>query len=173
MRLLTYILLSSLLAACGELSYKRGGNAQDFEQVQKTCRAQGPAWQQCMEKQGWQGLGGSPSDPLFAEVTMTEPRRLAPVRAEPAKAPASSHDHTPASVAVPAHAPIEDGPETQYSINSWWKRGASPSQLQQDQLACEKTLGADYTPDYKTQTYKRAFVACMHDVGWMAIRNQH
>lgn len=66
---------------------------------------------------------------------------------------------------------VNDGPEVEYVINSWWKMGAFPQQLKQDQLSCEKKLGADYLPEYKTQTFKRAFVVCMHDLGWKAIRN--
>ncbi|WP_029148345.1 hypothetical protein [Methylophilus sp. 5] len=69
------------------------------------------------------------------------------------------------------HSTANDGPEVEYSINSWWKMGAFPQQLKQDQGNCEKKLGPDYLPDYKTQIYKRAFVSCMHDLGWMAIRN--
>lgn len=71
----------------------------------------------------------------------------------------------------PTTSTANDGPDVQYSINSWWKMGAFPTQLKQDETACERKLGPDYLPDYKTQTYKRAFVACMHDLGWMAIRN--
>lgn len=72
---------------------------------------------------------------------------------------------------VPPHSTPNDGPDVEYSINSWWKMGAFPDQLKRDQVACEKKLGPAYLPDYKTQTYKRAFVACMHESGWMAIRN--
>ena len=66
---------------------------------------------------------------------------------------------------------INDGPEVEYAINSWWKMGAFPQQLKQDQVSCEKKLGPNYLPDYKTRTYKRAFVTCMHDAGWLAIRD--
>jgi type IV secretory pathway VirB10-like protein len=69
------------------------------------------------------------------------------------------------------HSTVNDGPDVEYAINSWWKMGAFPDKLKQDQLSCEKKLGPDYLPDYKTQTFKRAFVVCMHDLGWMAIRN--
>lgn len=69
------------------------------------------------------------------------------------------------------HSTVNDGPDVEYAINSWWKMGAFPHQLKQDQVSCEKKLGANYLPDYKTQTFKRAFVVCMHDSGWTAIRN--
>lgn len=69
------------------------------------------------------------------------------------------------------HSTVNDGPDVEYVINSWWKMGAFPDKLKQDQVSCEKKLGPEYLPDYKTQTYKRAFVVCMHDLGWMAIRN--
>jgi len=89
-----------------------------------------------------------------------------PVQATLAKEPAKE----PVVEAAP-HSTINDGPDVEYSINSWWKMGAFPDQLKRDQVACEKKLGQAYLPDYKTQTYKRAFVACMHESGWMAIRN--
>jgi hypothetical protein len=69
------------------------------------------------------------------------------------------------------HSTVNDGPDVEYAINSWWKMGAFPDKLKQDQVSCEKKLGPDYLPNYKTQTFKRAFVVCMHDLGWMAIRN--
>jgi type IV secretory pathway VirB10-like protein len=69
------------------------------------------------------------------------------------------------------HSTVNDGPDVAYAINSWWKMGAFPDKLKQDQVSCEKKLGPDYLPDYKTQTFKRAFVVCMHELGWMAIRN--
>lgn len=69
------------------------------------------------------------------------------------------------------HSTVNDGPDVEYAINSWWKMGAFPDKLKRDQVSCEKELGPDYLPDYKTQTFKRAFVMCMHDLGWVAIRN--
>ncbi len=69
------------------------------------------------------------------------------------------------------HSTVNDGPDVEYAINSWWKMGAFPDKLKRDQVSCENKLGPEYLPNYKTQTYKRAFVVCMHDLGWMAIRN--
>lgn len=201
MRLLTYILFSTLLAGCGEVSYKRGGSQQDIDRAHQACRGSGDQLAKCLAEHGWQKPTVDAFDPLFATIEVTDNKQASQAKPSPfielsAETPqkpvaaAVAKTPQPASQAVesakqPAAAPVavaetppaasrstaNDGPDVQYSINSWWKMGAFPNQLKQDQVSCEKKLGPDYLPDYKTQTYKRAFVACMHDLGWMAIRN--
>lgn len=111
-------------------------------------------------------------------VPSTEPAPVAKKPQTSSNAPSSSATAAPdtsnianEATAPEPHSTVNDGPDVEYSINSWWKMGAFPDQLKRDQVACEKKLGPAYLPDYKTQTYKRAFVACMHESGWMAIRN--
>lgn len=119
--------------------------------------------------------------PETARAAAVAPASAIPKPGEPA--PKSQAMPVPAAVVTAAPVTTEsappvtqrstaqDGPEVQYSINSWWKMGGFPQQLKADQQTCEQRLGKSYLPDYKTQTYKRAFVVCMHDLGWMAIRN--
>ncbi len=127
----------------------------------------------------------------FIEVTPAPTETAHPVVVAPAVAISKPGEPAPKSQAVPVPGAVvtpqpavkesappvthrstaQDGPEVQYSINSWWKMGGFPQQLKADQHTCEQRLGESYLPDYKTQTYKRAFVVCMHDLGWMAIRN--
>jgi hypothetical protein len=202
MRLLTYILLTTVLAGCGEVSYKRGGSQQDIDRAHQACRGSGDQLAKCLAEHGWQKPTVDAFDPLFATIEVTDNKQasqakpspfielsaetpLTPVATAVAKTPqpasqplaSATQPATPAPATaeetpkVVSRSTVNDGPDVAYSINSWWKMGAFPHQLKQDQVSCEKKLGPDYLPDYKTQTYKRAFVVCMHDLGWMAIRN--
>jgi hypothetical protein len=202
MRLLTYILLTTVLAGCGEVSYKRGGSQQDIDRAHQACRGSGDQLAACLAEHGWQKPQVDALDPLFATIEVTDNKQASQAKPSPFIELSAETPPTPVAAAVaktpqPASQPVasatqpatpvpataeetpkvvsrstvNDGPDAAYSINSWWKMGAFPHQLKQDQVSCEKKLGPDYLPDYKTQTYKRAFVVCMHDLGWMAIRN--
>ncbi|MDP8568773.1 hypothetical protein [Methylophilus aquaticus] len=194
MRFLTYLILAGLLASCGELSYKQGGSPQDIERAHRACRGSGDELNACLAEHGWQKPQADQFDPLFATVSVTDNRQdqagkpspiieIAPKpvpKTSPAavvktpQQPAATPDlpaQSELATTPPAHSTLNDGPDVEYAINSWWKMGAFPDKLKQDQRSCEKKLGQDYLPDYKTQTYKRAFVVCMHDLGWMAVRN--
>lgn len=209
MRLITYLFIASMTTACGEITYKQGGSAQDIERAHQACRGAGEQLAGCLAKQGWQKPQMDAFDPLFATVTATDNRQPNPYSAspiievapkqvttnapavvaetpkqpsaskpalpatKPATAQATGAPAAPAAVApaTPTQSTVNDGPDVTYSINSWWKMGGFPDQLAKDQRSCEKKLGATYLPDYKTQTYKRAFIVCMHDAGWVAVRN--
>ncbi len=197
-RLGIWLLASTILAGCGQVSYKRGGSQQDIDRAHQACRGKGDQFAACLGEQGWQKPQVDALDPLFATIEDSDNRQdtqrkpepfLIPVtEASPEVAKASSPGAPPTVPASPVvankkaataefpPAPISkstanDGPDVVYSVNSWWKMGAFPAQLKRDQTQCEQQLGPDYQPDYKTQHYKRAFVSCMHDLGWMAIRN--
>lgn len=185
MRFLTYTALAMTLAACGEISYKQGGSAQEIERAHQACRGRGDQFAACLAEHGWQAPKIDALDPLFATVEVTDNRQPTPantrplivlspeetessaaVSAQTAMAAAASDTQNPTA----AHTTAHDGPEVTYVINSWWKMGAFPEQLSKDQQHCSQQLGADYAPDYQTQTFKRAFIVCMHDQGWMAVR---
>jgi hypothetical protein len=199
MRLLTYLALIILLVGCGEVSYKRGGSQQDIDRAHQACRGSGEQLSACLAEKGWQKPTADVLDPLFATIKSTDNREAMQAKPSPfielsnetpqkktkedvAKTPQVAIENTKQPLvntvtaveekpAEASHSTANDGPDVEYSINSWWKMGAFPDQLKRDQVACEKKLGPAYLPDYKTQTYKRAFVACMHESGWMAIRN--
>lgn len=199
MRLLTYLVLTTLLVGCGEVSYKRGGSQQDIDRAHQACRGSGEQLSACLAEKGWQKPKADALDPLFATIKSSDNRADMQAKPSPfielstentqkitkdnvAKTPQVAIENTKQPVvntvtpveekpAEVTHSTANDGPDVEYSINSWWKMGAFPDQLKRDQVACEKKLGPAYLPDYKTQTYKRAFVACMHETGWMAIRN--
>lgn len=189
MRFITYILVTCLLGACGEVSYKHGGSAQDIERSHQACRGSGDQLAVCLEKLGWAKPQVDAFDPLFATVSVTDNQHstgskpaMSPVTPEANKAndapvsvakitKAQQTASAPSTKTVQPPSTVNDGPDVSYAINSWWKMGAFPQQLTTDQTQCEKKLGPAYLPDYKTQTYKRAFIVCMHDLGWMAVRN--
>lgn len=197
MRLLTYVGFIALLTGCGELSYKQGGSQQEIDRAHQACRGSGDQLSACLAEHGWKKPKVDAFDPLFATIEATDNREATQTKPSPfielskdaaqksepapvAKKPQAAATAPEPVKATPAkepaaeaspHSTINDGPDVEYSINSWWKMGAFPEQLKRDQVACEKKLGPTYQPDYKTQTYKRAFVACMHESGWMAIRN--
>lgn len=203
MRQITYTLLVCVisfgLVACGEISYKRGGTAQDIERAHQACRGTGDGFSKCLEQQGWESQNLAAFDPLFATVSMNDNRQDAekPTKTEsqplmvqiPANekisqkatsnkalntqtATTSQHDDHKQTIvqAKQQSSTINDGPDVTYVINSWWKMGAGAEALKADQTACEKKLGGAYMPDYRTRTFKRAFVACMHESGWKALR---
>lgn len=192
MRLLTYLCFTALLTACGELSYKQGGSQQEIDRAHQACRGSGDQLSVCLAEHGWKKPKVDAFDPLFATIEASDNRQVTQTKPSPfinlSKEPVPSTEPAPVAkkpqntapstsiaakeeVAPEPHSTVNDGPDVEYSINSWWKMGAFPDQLKRDQVACEKKLGPAYLPDYKTQTYKRAFVACMHESGWMAIRN--
>ncbi len=194
MTVLKYCLILSALAltACGELSYKRGGTAQEIEQAHRACRGSGDQLSNCLKQHGWQTPQMDAFDPLFATVSVTDNRQGllsestpilqaskdgAAAVAASKSGPFTTQTASPTQLAqAPLPSPtsptstVNDGPDTVYQINSWWKMGAFPEQLKKDQTSCEKKLGNDYLPDYATQSFKRGFVACMHTLGWMAVR---
>lgn len=192
MRFISYLLATTFITACGQVSYKMGGSPRDIALAHQSCRGSGELLAACLEKEGWQKPQVDLFDPLFATVTTTDNRQPDPNKANiiidipPQKTVATVASDTSKTVAentktsasgVPiteaqtARSTINDGPEVEYSINSWWKMGGFPEQLAKDQRSCEQKLDAKFMPDYKTQTYKRGFIVCMHDLGWMAIRN--
>ena len=194
MRFLTYLVFAASLVACGEVSYKRGGDARDIEQAHQACRGSGEAFAACLEKHGWQKPETDMFDPLFATVTASDNRQPAvskptsiveinpetSITSKGATVAKTTKTTDPATIAmtpnveaakVAPQSTVNDGPDVEYAINSWWKMGGFPDRLAADEKSCEKKLGPQYLPDYKTQTFKRAFVVCMHDLGWMAVRN--
>lgn len=199
MRLLTYVCFIALLTGCGEISYKQGGSQQEIDRAHQACRGSGDQLSVCLAQHGWKKPQVDALDPLFATIEVTDNREATQTKPSPfidlsaapaakteaapvakiphsAPIPTAEGDELSAQAKIPASQPeqrstVNDGPDVEYSINSWWKMGAFPNQLKQDQTSCEKKLGSNYLPDYKTQTYKRAFVSCMHDLGWMAVRN--
>ncbi len=197
MRFFTYAICVVAVTGCGEISYKRGATAQDYAQAEQACKDQGAGKSLCMQAHGWKqaDFAAQNPDPLFATITTTDNRsqgfnQSSPqpldAMATPINLPKTEKDlprlntqpltestlaSSSKSVREAEHDTRMDGLDVEYVINSWWKRGAFPPQLQTDQQKCQVYLGENYLPDYKHSRFKRKFVFCMHELGWTAIRN--
>ena len=210
------VVMLFMATGCGEIAYKQGASAKDYEATKKSCKSAGDdaAVEKCLEDKGWavQNLGtiGLPDSELFATATVSDDNRnpvsalkdakknkplensaiseatptldvtkLAdtqdinptsdkPLTAKPqtaqTSAPSSAPPQTPAKPTV--------NPFEQYKINSWWKMGAGREALEASMAACANTLGDAHQPDRKTQTFTRAFAACMYDKGWRGLREK-
>ena len=83
MRLLTYILFSTLLAGCGEVSYKRGGSQQDIDRAHQACRGSGDQLAKCLADHGWQKPTVDAFDPLFATIEVTDNKQASHAKPSP------------------------------------------------------------------------------------------
>src|SRR5262245_12662980 len=76
MRLLWIALAASVLPACGEIAYKRGGGPDDLSAAQQRCRrdAQAGAYERCMEAEGWTLHKMDAQNPLMVVVPVEDNR---------------------------------------------------------------------------------------------------
>ena len=205
------------ISGCGEIAYKRGASAKDYETSKKACKSAGDdaAVEKCLEDKGWavQNLGtiGLPDSELFATATVSEDNRnpgnalkdaeninapennaitdVAPttdamkttdtqdikVSSEKPQTAKPQTEQTSSQNSAPKQAPAKPpvNPYEQYKINSWWKMGAGREALESSMAACTTQLGESHQPDRKTQTFTRAFAACMYDKGWRGLREKN
>lgn len=175
-----YLLLTLplMLNACGEFSYKRGASAADLQNTKQVCQndQNGETVEECLKKNGWvvQKLDALEDIDLFATASITNDNRVA-------DGGKSVEKTLPSIETVTQDKPIESDKKTVnptqpkptdiYSISSWWKIGGSDSKLKSDMSECADTLGVDHQPDVAAQKYTRAFVICLHNKGWTALKN--
>lgn len=151
----TVILASSMLvlSGCGgEISYKRGASAQDFQSEKQRCEnasSSGKEIDQCLQQQGW--LVVSPDKPLIP-LSRGETKTI------------SVADH---AMAETADNPVD--PMEKLSINSWWRAGAGPEKLMQDSDSCTSELGEEHSPEANLSLVTRAHLGCMQNKGWAAL----
>lgn len=174
--------------SCGELAYKRGASASELEATKKTCQNAGneAAIEKCLEDNGWvvQKLDalGLPDSELFATANISEDNRM-PNQTTSEKQTvskvktASNVSETSAKVTTkPVKKEISPAPQAnpfeKYKINSWWKLGGNREALELSISACSEKLGEAHQPDRKTQTFTRAFAACMYEKGWRGLREK-
>jgi hypothetical protein len=183
--------LAVVFSGCGELSYKRGGSADDLEAAKKACRAAGneQAVERCLAEQGW-GVKKLDDIDLFAVASVSPDNRdLAsrPAATAPLAAPA-----TGGGCCAKSGPATDDGQRTSsagasgttsppsppaspldvYTVSSWWKVGAGREALESDTADCVSRLGAAHQPNHQTQQVTRGLVICMHEKGWKALRAQ-
>lgn len=142
-----------LLAGCGgEISYKRGASAQDFQNEKQRCEnvsSNETELDQCLQKQGW--LVVNPDKPLI------------PLSRGETKTISVASDAMEDTAGQPAD------PMEQLSINSWWRAGAGPQKLMQDSEACTAKLGEPHSPKANMSLVTRALLSCMQNEGWAAL----
>jgi len=165
-----FVLISSclLLAACGEISYKRGASAGDLAQAKLECSASSApaAIEACLETKGWL-VADMGKDALLNE-------------ADPViQATYQGDQRTPTVSNKPSEMPKPGGTPTQpkdpmdvFVINSWWKAGQGPQALQADSAACVAELGQAHQPDASYQKATRGLLRCMRKHGWYALQGR-
>ncbi len=140
------------ITACGELSYKRGASAIDFQQEKKSCTTDNKEEadiESCLTKSGW--IVVAADKPLFAEATTTArtietnsgQKRIAEKPADPLEL---------------------------IAVGSWWKTGAAPSALIADSKQCVTKLGEKHEAQNNMSLVTRGLVTCMSDKGWFALK---
>lgn len=140
------------LTACGELSYKRGASATDFQQEKKSCSTDNKGEadiESCLTKSGWIVVGAD--KPLFAEATTsTKTIETNSGKKQAAEKPAD---------------PLE-----LIAVGSWWKTGAAPSALITDSKHCVTKLGEKHEAQNNMSLVTRGLINCMSDRGWFALK---
>ncbi len=184
---------------CGEFAYKRGASAKDLEATKKTCQNAGneAAIEKCLEDNGWvvQKLDalGLPDSELFATASVSSDNRMPNQTTNEteivSKTENSRNEVLPKSENTTKTTEVSSKTETEsikkettsapsinafekYKINSWWKMGGNRDALELSMTACSEKLGDAHLPDRKTQTFTRAFAACMYEKGWRGLREK-
>ena len=182
-----------LTTSCGELAFKRGASAKDLQATKKTCQNAGneSGVKKCLEDNGWmvQKLDalGLPDSELFATASVSVDNRMPNQASVESKASTQSEvaDKTedltlkPRTLKAPAESNKKEvatistvNAFERYKINSWWKMGGNRDTLELSMTACTEKLDAAHQPDRKTQTFTRAFAACMYEKGWRGLREK-
>lgn len=167
---------------CGEFAYKRGASAKDLEATKKTCQNAGneAAIEKCLEDNGWvvQKLDalGLPDSELFATASVSSDNRMPNQAVAENEIATAGKETSTKALTEPVKKEVATAPAVnafeKYKINSWWKMGGSPHALELSMTACSEKLGEEHQPDKKTQTFTRAFAACMYENGWRGLREK-
>lgn len=161
-----------LLSACGELAYKRGGQPAELEEVQNTCRNSpkpGETYEQCMTSHGWT-VRNLELEPLVVATSANPDNRVAPQAVADVLAPMTSPIPNQVKPAVVATTPAKpEDPMELLKVNSVWKFGGTPTELESATEKCVAKLGDKHRPVMSPQQLMtRAMVRCLRDQGWYA-----
>lgn len=154
-------LAAALAGGCGELAYKRGGDAAALDAARQACGGGDPAaYERCMAARGWfvrpaRRQDTRNADPVAEASVIPSDQRFE--NAAPPDRPAPAAAHTP-------------DPLDRFRISSWWKAGGDAGQLERDTDACVARLGEVHRPDPATRRATRGLLLCMRDKGWTALR---
>lgn len=183
--LIKLLLLSLLLSACGELSYKRGASHADLESARKTCQAEqsSVATETCLQNSGWT-VQKLDSMEVFDETVLKKPTETsasdnaALVAAQtPVQLANNTENNKPAATVKTASKPAyvkpavtPSDPLDTFVVGAWWKFGGSDNAFKTDSNSCVNTLGEAHKPISSTQTVTAGFIVCMREKGWKATK---
>lgn len=184
-----YLITLCLLTSCGgTFSYKRGARPEALSVAKADCHANNKndaqAVNECLEQQGWSVYelddmalfatasesstenGGRFID-VPTEKTAKKEATTHATNALPSDGSAAKETQAQSTVTKPKSIP---SPDTLYKVSSWWKWGGGQTQLEADLANCEAKLGDKHKPDFSQQLVTRAFVVCMVEKGWKALK---
>ena len=167
-RLYVCLLIASVLAGCGEFSYKRGASGADLNQDRAACAANGAdkaAVDQCLQGKGWVVRPLEDMDPVAVIVPAKDNRTGEPMETAIAS-PATSGNRTSEQAPQP---PAKKDPLDTFNISSWWKMGAGDAVLKGDTEQCVARLGEVHRPSASMQQATRGFLVCMREKGWYGL----
>ncbi len=159
------LLLTSLtLGGCGEIAVKRGAGAGDLARDQALCNNQGggqSAYEKCMKEHGWVVQKLDELSPV-ATVAPTPELRLI----------ANDTKHTEPRGNSEATIAKSNDPMDLYAINSWWKAGGKPDELNPAINACVARLGEAYRPPADNRQATRGLLLCLREQGWHGLQQK-
>ena len=167
------------LSACGELAYKRGGQADELAAVRARCHAAATpqiGYEKCMEQAGWTVQQLDEEIPLATlsvnpDNRATEAPLVSSSKTEPTTK--ASTEATKSAAAVAEVAPVKRShPNDLLTVSSWWKMGGTPGALNSATEACVEKLGDSHRPAPGKQTATRALVLCLRESGWYGVANR-
>ena len=172
------LLASLLLAACGEIAYKRGASASDLDKTKKACVAQDSsktAVEKCMADNGWVVQNLESSEPIATMQNEPDPVIEASVTTDnrqTKKLGISSNNVTGNKAVNTPENKKPANPMDTFKIGSWWKLGGDAGNLKSSIQECVTTLGEAFQPESQTKKVTRGLLLCMKDKGWHGLREK-
>lgn len=161
------VVIITVLSSC-MFAYKRGASNQNLVNDEKVCYKQAgndkesEAFHACMHARGWSIVNTMKSDQLAVDHRYSHKS-------------ASKDLATPVTDSFPEESTwpqpathTSDSQETSsIVVSSWWKFGAGPERLKQDQENCHSRTGRQDKSGMTIQWNATAdFRRCMKDLGW-------
>lgn len=188
------MILVALLAACGDVTFKRGAGPGAMAADERSCRASAPddaGFAACMRERGWfVALSGEDATTSSAADRWLEARDdvqaadampqadsvpQAPAPAASVTRPSGDDDEPAPSVPapVPLVAPAKPAfdPLAEDTVASWWKLGGSAAALDDAIADCVAELGVAHRPDPGARRVTAGLRACLRAEGWFPVGN--
>ena len=154
-------MLAWLCTSCGTLWFKQGAGPQALQADELACwQAVGSAaakeqFNDCMQAKGWRqsALQWQASDAQSPAPRQHDGTAMVPASVPSARAAAQVEKSVAAQ-------PTKQGMPAQ--INGWWKRGATPMALEQDQQHCQ--TGAERAQNLWEND--QGYLECKQTLGW-------